>query len=81
MKREYANNNAEYTALCKVIARNLKRAIVNKGMTVTEFSERLGIGNSLFYRYARGEAIPTLYTAIKYCKELGITLNDLVSEK
>lgn len=81
MGKRYTIDNAEYTAMCKIFGRNLRRAIVANGFTVLGFARALGIHNTILYRYVRGVALPNIYTARHYCKVLKITLDDLVSEK
>jgi transcriptional regulator with XRE-family HTH domain len=61
------------------IAKNLKRAMQERGQTLLEFSEELGISRTAMQQYLRGTANPTVDTLATIAEQLGISLGELVS--
>ena len=51
----------------------------NKGLTQEQLGERLGVSNKTISCWERGNYMPDLSLLIPLSKELGITLNELLS--
>jgi len=61
------------------LSKNLKKIRMEKGLSQYELAKRTGLTNSTVLRLETGEMNnPALKTLLTLCKELDITINELV---
>lgn len=58
-------DNVDMTELCANFVENLKELLFEQGLSVKEFSEKIGIYESTVYNYMRGSRQPNLKLLIK----------------
>jgi len=63
----------------KNIARNLRRAMVERGRSAEEFAEEISISKTALLQYLRGTANPTVETLSVLAAGLKITPAELIS--
>lgn len=51
----------------------------NKNLTQAQLSEKLSVSNSLISKWENGKSLPEVSLMPKLCKELDITVNELIS--
>lgn len=61
------------------IGENMKMARLRKWVTQKELSERSGVHVNSIGAYERGKSTPTVETACKLAKALGMTLDEYVN--
>lgn len=65
----------------KLTGRKIKRVCEERGLTVQEIRDRLGIGaHQSVYNWFNGKAMPTLDNYYSLCKLLGVTMESLIVE-
>lgn len=62
------------------VARNLKRAIDDRGWSVSDFIQKTGIPKNTTYRILRAENAPTLTHLTAIRDTMGISIDWLISE-
>jgi len=67
--------------LRKSFGKNLALYRKKAGLTQKDLAEKLNYSDKLVSKWERGEGIPDLLVAANVAELLGVTLNDLVSEK
>lgn len=66
----------------KLTGRKIKRACEERGLTVQEIRDKLGIGaHQSVYNWFNGKAMPTLDNYYSLCKLLGVTMESLIVEE
>ena len=60
--------------------KKLKKALVDAGLSQTEFAARLGLKKQQISRWARGEAFPRGETLVKIAQALGVPMSYFVGE-
>lgn len=63
------------------IAKNIKYYRVKRGLSQRNLADELFITRQAVSKWETAQTVPNLEVALKLCKILGITLNDLVKEK
>lgn len=58
----------------------IRQLIVSRGITQKELGQRVGLTRAAMSRIIGGKQEPKLREAYELAKELGVTLNDLVSD-
>ena len=57
---------------------NIKLLMKSKGYTQKKLAQRSGCTEASICKYVRGERTPTLKTAKRIAKALGVTIDDLI---
>jgi transcriptional regulator with XRE-family HTH domain len=61
----------------KKMENNIRQAIKNKNLKISEVIEQTGLSKSYFYDVLNGKSVPTLTNAIKISKVIGVPLEEL----
>ena len=67
--------------LKKHFAKNLSSYRRQSGMTQLELAEKLNYSDKSISKWERGDGLPDLLVAANIAETLGVTLNDLISER
>ena len=67
--------------LKKHFAKNLSSYRRQSGMTQLELAERLNYSDKSVSKWERGDGLPDLFVAATIADMLGVSLNDLISER
>lgn len=61
--------------------KNLRKIRNDKGLTMQQLAEMVGINMWSIFRYEHGERTPDVLTAYKIANALGVTLDELMGLK
>ncbi|AFK87735.1 helix-turn-helix domain protein [Thermoanaerobacterium phage THSA-485A] len=61
----------------KKLENNIRQAIKNKNLKISDVIEQTGLSKSYFYDVLNGKSVPTLTNAIKISKVIGVPLDEL----
>ena len=64
-----------------MIGRNIKRVLERQGKTQRELAEAIGITEASMSRYIHGDRVPKATTLVKIANALGVTPDQLLSDK
>ena len=64
-----------------MIGRNIKRALERQGKTQRELAEVIGSTEASMSRYIHGDRVPKATTLVKIANALGVTPDQLLSDK
>jgi XRE family transcriptional regulator, fatty acid utilization regulator len=62
------------------VGRRIRAARIARGLTVNELAERVGMGQGQCSRTERGDYLPSLFTAARFARALGVPLSELVDD-
>lgn len=62
----------------KAIGRNVRRLLVEHGVTATEVAEQLGHDPNSVYRICNGNRMPSALTAKRMADAIGCTVDEIV---
>ena len=62
----------------KPVAKKLCDIVRERNLSTLELQHMTGIERSQFYKWMSGRTLPSLENAVKVCRALGITLEELV---
>ena len=71
-------NTGKYEKFLKKIGDNLRKARLDKGLTMREVAERCGMEENNYGRFEKAQTNPTFKSLFMICDVLGIDVKDLL---